>query len=79
MRTVPSFHPLAVKIHVETVVNMTALDVTRRKLQTQVRERLVRRAFLRALGAFDGAFDLAVEQSQNEALLGFRVLQPGFL
>lgn len=75
--TIPSDHHLSMEIHIEAIGDVTSVDVVWRKLETQIWERLVGGTFTWANRALDGALDLAVEQSQNEALLGFRVLQPG--
>jgi hypothetical protein len=79
VRTIPAFHSLTVEIHIEAGVDVTAVDVALRQLQTKIGERLVSRTFLRAFGALDSAFDLSVKESKNETFFRFGVLEPGLL
>jgi hypothetical protein len=68
-----------VKVKIEAVAYETAINVGRRQLETQIRKRFVRGAFVTANCALDRALYLTVEQSENETFPRFCVLQPCFL
>ena len=73
MRALPAAHHFTVEVHIETICNMALIDVVRRQLQTEIRECFVGCAFVGADSALYGAFNLAVEETEDETFAGFCV------
>jgi hypothetical protein len=63
MRKVPSFYHFPVEIQIEAEIDVTSINVARRKFETQVGECLIRRTFFFADATFHGAFNLAIEET----------------